>query len=516
MKEKGMAFTTAGVILLTALLASSPTTAAPQGDVTPVKVSINTAQGQEPILLTVIGAVLESLKNNKAFIVQTFQPQITRTFEDNALSVFDPVLDGQISQGTVREPLVLTGFYATTDSTAASLSLSKTLTTGATVSLEANAQGSNSSAGTGATNLAVKLNQPLLRGAFPKVNLVSLHQAQLDSRISDYELRGFAVTLVAQVEEAYWDYAIAMRNITIVEESLLLSRRQLEDTLERIGVGKLADVERVAAEAEVALREVDLINARSAWEDARLALLRLVSPSGGEPWDRSMSLRDEPEAALQGDVAPVEDSVQTAMRLRPDLNQARLQIERGDLELIKTRNGLLPKLDLFINMGKTGYSDSFSRSMSRVGDEGYDIAAGLTVQFPLFNRAAEADNRRASLTRKQTEEAMGNLTQLAQLDVRKAHIEVRRQSSQITASATSRRLQEEKYRAETEKFRVGRSTSFLVSQAQRDLLQSRVAEVQATVGYLKALVELYRLDGSILDRRGIQAPGEKPGGAGPG
>ncbi|MDP2268776.1 MAG: TolC family protein, partial [Deltaproteobacteria bacterium] len=141
--------------------------------------------------------------------------------------------------------------------------------------------------------------------------------------------------------------------------------------------------------------------------------------------------------------------------------------------------------------------------------------AGLTVQFPLFNRAAEAGNLRASLTRQQSEEAMANLTQLAQVDVRKAHIEVRRQSEQITASAASRRLQEEKYRAETEKFRVGRSTSFLVSQAERDLLQSRVAEAQATVGYLKALVELYRLDGSILDRRGIQAPGAKSADSGP-
>jgi outer membrane protein TolC len=180
--------------------------------------------------------------------------------------------------------------------------------------------------------------------------------------------------------------------------------------------------------------------------------------------------------------------------------------------LIKTRNGLLPKLDFFINLGKTGYSDSFGRSMGRVGDEGYNIMAGLTVQFPLFNRASKADNLRASLTRQQSEEAMGNLTQLAQVDVRKAYIEVRKQSEQITASAASRRLQEEKYRSETEKYRVGRSTSFMVSQAERDLLQSRVAEVQAKVGYLKALVELYRLDGSILDRRGIQAPGDKAGG----
>ena len=303
-------------------------------------------------MLTVAGAVLESLKNNKAFIVQTFQPQITRTFEDNALSVFDPVLKGQISQSADRAPLGLTGYYATTDSTAASLSLDKTLTTGATVSLGANAQGSDSSAGTGATSLTAKLNQPLLKGAFPKVNLVSLQQARLDSRISDYELRGFAVTLVAQVEEAYWDYAIAMRNIAIVEESLSLSRRQLEDTLERIRVGKLADVERVAAEAEVALRQVDLINARSARESARLALLRLVSPSGGEPWDRAVNLRDEPEAAIQGEVAPVDDYVRTAMRLRPDLNQARLQMERGDLELIKTKKRPSPQARLIHQPGQ--------------------------------------------------------------------------------------------------------------------------------------------------------------------
>jgi outer membrane protein len=510
MMGKEMAFKVAGVILLTALLTGAQITDAQQEVVVPAAESV-AAEERDPISLTVAEAVMESLKNNRAFIVQTFQPQITRTFEARELSVFDPVLNGQISQSADRAPSALTDDYTTTDSTAASLSLDKTLTTGATVGLELSAKGSDASPGTGAASLTAKLNQPFLKGAFSKVNLVSLKQAQLDSRISDYELRGFAVTLVAQVEEAYWDYSIATRNIAIVEDSLFLSRRQLEETLERIRIGKLAAVERVAAEAEVALRQVDLIDAKSARESARLALLRLVSPSGGELWERAVNLKDESEPAIQGEVAPVDDYVSTAMRLRPDLNQARLQMERGDLELIKTRNGLLPRLDVFINLGKTGYSDSFGSSMSRMGDEGFNITAGLTLQLPIYNRAAEADSRRASLTRQQLEEAMGNLTQLAQVDVRKAHIEVRRLSEQISARAASRRLQEENYRAETEKYRVGRSTSYLVSQAERDLLQSRVAEAQATVGYLKALVELYRLDGSILDRRGIQTPGEKPG-----
>jgi outer membrane protein len=511
MRRKKMALKATAVILLTLLLSALPAVSAQQEEMAPASGSIADDRGREAVSLTVAEAVLESLKNNKAFIVQTFQPQITRTFEDQALADFDPVLNGQLSQNVQRSPSVLTDEYTTTDTTTASLSVDKKLTTGGTVGLEVSAQESDTSPATGSTSLTAKLNQPILQGASSKVNLVSLKQARLDSRISDFEVRGLAATLVAQVEEAYWDYAIAVRNIAIVEDSLLLSRRRLEETLEYIRVGKLADVERVAVEAEVALRQVDLINARSARESARLDFLRLVSPFGGDLWDRDLVLKDEPAVANQREPAPVEDYVGAAMRLRADINQAKLKMEQGDLEVIKTKNGLLPKLDLFISLGKTGYSESFGDSTGRLGDEGYDITAGLTMQWPFNHRAAKAINRRAMLTRQQSEEAMGNLMQLAQMDVRKAHIEVRRQLAQITASAASRRLQEEKYRTEKEKYHVGRSTSFLVSQTERDLLQSRVAEAQATVGYLKALVELYRLDGSILERRDIQAPGGEPG-----
>jgi outer membrane protein TolC len=49
-----------------------------------------------------------------------------------------------------------------------------------------------------------------------------------------------------------------------------------------------------------------------------------------------------------------------------------------------------------------------------------------------------------------------------------------------------------------------------VAQAQRDLLQSQIDEVAAVVNHLKALVELYRQDGSLLERRGIAAPGQEP------
>jgi outer membrane protein TolC len=99
---------------------------------------------------------------------------------------------------------------------------------------------------------------------------------------------------------------------------------------------------------------------------------------------------------------------------------------------------------------------------------------------------------------------------LVEVDVRTAYLEIARSQEQVVATAATRKLQEEKLRVETEKFRLGKSTSLLVAQAQRDLVSSQLDEIQAVVNYLKAIVELYRLEGSLLERRGIAGPGAVP------
>jgi len=57
--------------------------------------------------------------------------------------------------------------------------------------------------------------------------------------------------------------------------------------------------------------------------------------------------------------------------------------------------------------------------------------------------------------------------------------------------------------AEQERFAVGSSTALQVAQAQRDLLNSQIAEIEAIVNYRIALVRLYLAEGSLLERRGI-------------
>ena len=468
-----------------------------------------------PLRISVMEATLICLENNRSLTVERLNPSIRQTSEDRERAVFDPLAGAEVSGGRVKgERLARSGPETeafTTDAADGIISLEQYFPTGTTVVLVGGTQIDDASLYEDrffSTRLGMTVTQALLQGYGTDVNLVRLRQARLDTRMSEYELRGFTEALVADVERTCWDYALACRQIEIVEESLKVAGQQLEETRTLIAVGRLAQAELPAVQAEVAAQEQALIEARASRESIRLQLLRLLNPPGPDIWQREVEII-HPPSLPEINLEDVALHVGVSMRVRPILNEARLEVLRGDLELIKTRNGLLPLMDFFITLGKSGYANSFGESIRNINEDSYDALAGVRFNYPIFNRDAKALHRRALLTREQAEKALENLSQLVDVDVRTAYIEVSRTKQQIAASSVTRRFDEEKLRTETEKLRVGKSVSFLVAQAQRDLLVSRIAEVRALVNYLKALIDLYRQDGSLLERRGISAPGRE-------
>jgi len=469
-----------------------------------------------PLKLTITEAILLCLENNRSLEVQRLNPSIQQTFEDQERAVFDPVTSAEISAGRVEgERLARSGSETedfVTDTADGIISLEQYFPTGTKVALKADTRMNDSSLYKDSfysTRLDMTVTQALLKGYGTDVNLARMQQARLDTRMSEYELRGFTEFLVAEVERTYWDYALAQRQIEIVEESLKVSLQQLNETKELITVGRLAKAELAAVQAEVAAQEQALIEARANEESIRLQLLRLLNPVGPRLWQREIDLIHQPtlpEIKLED----VELHVDVSMRMRPILNEARLEILHGDLEIVRTKNGLLPLMDFFITLGKSGYANSFGESIRNIDKDSYDALAGVSFHYPLFNRDARAQQQRALVSRDQAQKALENLSQLVEVDVRTGYIEVNRTKKQIAASSVTRMFDEEKFRTETEKLRVGKSTSFLVAQAQRDLLVSRISEVRALANYLKALIDLYRQDGSLLVRRGISAPGREP------
>jgi outer membrane protein TolC len=476
----------------------------------------NKTEYDGPLQISITDALLMAMENNRSLMVQRYAPEVQRTFEQEDLAIFDPDLTASISQSRDKTNSIprpgLGSFSSVTRDMTADVTLSQFFATGTALSLTGSTdvlKGSFLNEPFATSRLGLSATQSLLRGFGPAVNLATVNQARIDTGISQYELRGFAETLAAQTEETYWNYSLAEKKIQIYEQSLQLAERQQKETEDRIKIGKLAQSELAAAKAEVALRKEDLINARSNLVKTRLNLLQLLNPPGKNIWNKTIIIQTPPVSPdVQMD--SVEPHLQLAMQMRPELNQAKLLLQRDELELVKTKNGLLPKLDLFATIGNTGYSNSFGRSAEEIGGHNYDILMGINLELPPVNRAARALNTRAIYTRNQAREAIKNLTELIEVDIRSAYEEILRTQEQVKATAATRILEEEKLNVETEKYKVGNSTSLLVAQAQRDLLSSQIDEVSAVVQYLNAFVELYRLEGSLLERRGIASPGREP------
>ena len=485
--------------------------------VTPVRANTNVADSAASpdvsLRCTVEQSILMALENNAAFRVQRLTPQIVRTREDAARSAFDPALSGSVSRGQRHGPAFVLQPNATSDvqvadnTTAAAAALTTTLPTGTSIELGGETSIEHPMNDLAVSRAALTVTQPLLNGFGTEPNLVLLRQTRLDTRISAYELRAFALSLVAEVEQAAWDYVLTGAQLDVFRESARLAEQQLVETRERIRVGKLAELEVVAAEAERALRLEGEIDAASAHAAARLRLIRLLNPARPDRWQLMPVILDEP-VPPESPLGDVEGCITIAMQQRPDLNQARLGIERGDLELVKTRNGLLPKLDFFASLGRSGYASSFDQSVKGKKGDGYDTLVGVRLNYPLGNRSARADQRQAVLNREQAGEALTNLCMLAQEDVRAAWVEAERARQQVSATRATRALQQRKFEAETAKFREGKSTALLVAQAERDLLQSQIAVIRSAVTAITSRTELYHQEGSLLARRGIAVPEE--------
>jgi outer membrane protein TolC len=470
--------------------------------------SYKEVQTQDTLEITLNDAILQCLENNPTITIQRLDPLIKSTYSREERAVFDPVINGGIQKGETksqrrlgsrREPF---DFYE--ERFDFNLEVSENLPTGTSVAITTGMNGSQSNLYTDqyTGNLGITITQALLQGFGFAANLANLRKARLDIDLSAYELKGLAENVTANIEKSYWQLFLAGKELDIRIQSVQLAEQQLSESLERVKVGKLPKVELAAVHAELAVRRSELIDAQSREVQNRLQLIYLLNPPHEDIWSIFPVLLDKPQLPVDT-LGSMYIHEMLGMKYRADLEQARINLKKEELELTLTRNGLLPRLDFFISLGRSSYAQFFERAYPDLESPFYQVSAGINFLFPVPNRKAAAQLSRARYSREQKIMAVKNMEKLVQLDIRMAYIEVNRSKQQVEATHVSRELQEIKLAAELEKFRVGKSTNFLVLQAQRDLTASQLDEAHSLVAFLSSFVDLYLAEGTLLERRGI-------------
>ena len=458
--------------------------------------------------LSIEAAVLGGLENSPDLHLRKLRPEVSGAFEQLARSAFSPQVSADFEYGREESSEVSRSteeqFSVTGSDISGGVAIQQTMPTGTTVATTVGVTRSESSRTPtqSRTRVGVEVSQQLLRGLGPRVNLAEIRLAELDTRADGYELSAFAEALVASIETAYWRYVSAAESVTAVEQALGAAQAQLETVETRIEVGALSENERAAALAEVAVRKQSFIDALALRDTARIRLLSTVyfnRPVHRVETLRAVTVPKTPEAISVN----AESSVSLALQSRPEIAEASLRIDQGNLQVEVTRKGLLPKLELFIGLGKSGYAESFSGSIADVAGPNYDFTAGLRLRHLLGNRAAEAKQRIALAERKQAEEALSNLESVIRTDVLLALTEVKRAHAQAAATALTVRYREQALDAAQAKFEAGAGTMLAVTLAERDLLESRIENIKAETAYRIAETALFRAEGTLLKRRGL-------------
>jgi len=460
--------------------------------------------------------------------IQGSVPQSTGT----AVPIFDPALVGQLNWTHQTAPQTNFGSYGTnalvTNTTTANAGIQQGFFTGAQASVNfnnnhqsLNAVNSGFDPYTG-SSLGLTVTQPLRRGFGGGLNRRFIRIAGDEQKITSLLFRQQLIATVYGVIRLYTDFVALYEDEKVKLETLRLAQKLLDDTKAQVEEGTLAQVEMTRANAQVFSTQQDLINARGLREEQEAILKNVLTRRGNEdPEVQGARVIPTDQLTLpeKDEIRPMQDLIADALANRPDLDQARLQIDIShiglqgaksltqpevDLVGVMQNNGLAGPANPFVANPYPGYIGGYGTTLDQVFTRKYPTyGIGVQVTLPIHNRIAEADLARDEIQVKQSEIRLRQLQNQARLEVEDALIAMRRARSSYEAAEQARKLQQESLEAEQAKFEVGASTAFFVIQYESLLAQARSTEVAAKSSYIKARAALQRATGSILDENHI-------------
>jgi outer membrane protein TolC len=351
-------------------------------------------------------------------------------------------------------------------------------------------------------SVGVNVNQPLLKNFWIDSNRLNIRVAKNRLKYSEETLRLQIMQIITQLEQAYYDLIYSRENVLVQEKAVELAERLVAENRKKLEVGTLAPLDLQSAEAQAATSRAAVIKARADL-GTQERIVKLLITDEYSAW---AGLELVPTATLtaQPPIVNLQDSWSKGLTQRPDLIQAKLDVERSGIQLKFSRNQLFPELDAFATAGWRGTGKEYSDALHDIEERNlpYYLIGGR-FSYPLSNRAARNNYKISKASLEQTVLSLKKLEQQIMIGIDNDIGNIRADFDQVHATRAAREYQEAALDAEQKKLESGKSTTYTVLQVQRDLTNARGAEIQALDSYNRRLSQLSLDEGSTLDRLGI-------------
>ncbi len=390
------------------------------------------------------------------------------------------------------------------------------------------------------SNFQFKITQNLLQGFGSLPNLRFIRIAKNNREISDVAFRLQIITTVDQIENIYWDLVYAYENVRVQQEALTYAQKALTDTKQQAKVGTVPPIQVVSAQSTVSTDEQNLILAQNNLQLEQLLMKNAISRSIEDPVlaEADVIPTSTMQIPQEEAVVPAQDMINEALNHRAELVESRIDLNSRDLSSKAVRNAMLPTLDAFAYYGGSGVGGNINplvpscsaspgakycytpgenpppfQTAITVGYGGTlnqlvnstapDKGIGLTLNIPLRNREAQANQVRAELEYRQAQVRLHQLENQVRIEVRNAQFDVRQNRASVQAAQYAVDFARQTLDADQQKLKVGLTTTTAILQDASVLTTSESNLVSAKAAYEKSRIELDRATGLLLDHSGI-------------
>ena len=338
----------------------------------------------------------------------------------------------------------------------------------------------------GGEDYSLGFEQPLLKGFGGAVDTAPLRVERLEEEINILSFRETIAGVVASAIQSWRALDQANRELEIATASLQRAEGQLEVNRALVKAGRIAERELLQSEAEIADRELALVETKFGLTSANLGLIGILDI------DSATLIRPLETPATPRSVPGVAEGIEMALRSRPDYSKALLNAEIARIRLVVAGNNRLWDLSLDTNVSGAGNG----------GQTDYEV--GLRLMVPLWDRSPRQAWMRARAEVQRAERGLVELRQSIGISVRQAVHDLDVGLRRIELARRALALAREKLEIERSKLRLGLSSSFQLSQYEDDLVRAQNAAVDALIRYENALTSLDLTLGTTLETWNIQ------------
>src|SRR5579884_876724 len=380
--------------------------------------------------------------------------------------------------------------------------------------------------------LDMQVTQNLLYGFGTAVNGRNIRIQKNNMKVTDLQFKQQVATTISSVLNLYWDLVAYNQELQSRNDEVRVAQQLLDNNREQVRLGTLAEIEVTRAQSQLYAAKQDLLIAQTNLIQQEAILKNALSRSGiASPELENIHIvpLDRMSAPASDNLPSIAQEVATALQKRPELEQARLNIDSKKIGLVGIRNELRPTLQAFAeltNNGLTGNATEFGMQEPGIGylAGGYsnllaqvfrrnfpNYSAGFSLNIPLRNRAAQSDYVTSVIDIRQSELDLQKQINQVRLDVQNAIVGLQQARARLDAAVQARILSQATFDGDQKKFQLGATTSYQVVQDQRDLSSAQSSEMEALANYSHARINYEQAIGDTLEANQITIEEAKAG-----